>query len=187
MSWYQPEARASLDLITRVAHDLDEPIIDIGGGASTLIDGLLDSGYRDLSVLDLAGPALAIAQSRLGVRSHVVRWREANALTAQLPLRHYSVWHDRAVFHFLTDRADRQRYVAQARHAIRRGGHIIVASFAPDGPQRCSGLDVVRYTPGAMHREFGAGFALLDSVRDEHHTPSGMVQSFVYCLCRVET
>lgn len=186
VSWYQAQAKTSRDLIASVARDLAAPIIDVGGGASTLIDGLVAFGYRDLTVLDLAGPSLAIAQSRLGPHAASVRWMEADVLTAALPFRHYAVWHDRAVFHFLTERADRQRYVAQARRAIRQGGHIIVATFAPDGPQRCSGLDVMRYTPDAMHAEFGSGFALLDSIREEHHTPSGAVQSFVYCLCRME-
>ena len=186
VSWFQAEPTLSLDLITTVAPDLDAPIIDIGGGASTLVDGLLRAGYRDLTVLDLARPALAIARQRVGADARRVRWLEANALTAALPAGHYGVWHDRAVFHFLTDPRDRERYVAQARRAIQPGGYIIVASFATNGPARCSGLDVVRYSPEAMHAEFGAGFTLASSTPEEHHTPGGSVQQFVYCLCRVE-
>ena len=186
VSWYQPEARLSLDLIGRVAPDLTTPIIDVGGGASTLVDGLLNAGYHDLTVLDLAGSALAAAESRLGASANRVRWIEGNVLTAPLPANHYGVWHDRAVFHFLTDPADRARYVEQCHRAVRARGHVIVASFAPDGPQRCSGLDVVRYTPGSMHAEFGDRFTLQDSAREQHETPSGTIQSFVYCLCRVE-
>jgi SAM-dependent methyltransferase len=186
VSWFQTEPTLSLDLITRVAPDAGTPIIDVGGGASTLVDGLLALGYRDLTVLDLAGPALAIAQERLGEDAQRVRWFEANALTAPLPAHHYGVWHDRAVFHFLTEPGDRERYVEQARGSIRPGGHIIVASFAPDGPERCSGLEVMRYTPNSMHAEFGPGFTLTASTREEHRTPSGTVQQFVYCLCRVE-
>jgi SAM-dependent methyltransferase len=186
VSWYQHEPRLSLDLIRRVAPDLDSPIIDVGGGASMLVDSLLGAGYRNVTVLDLAPAALAIARERLGVRADAIRWIAADALTAPLPWSSYAVWHDRAVFHFLTDPRDRGRYVDQTRYAVRPGGHVIVASFGPDGPARCSGLDVVRYSPDAMHSEFGTGFRLLDSVREDHHTPSGVSQAFVYCLCRVE-
>jgi SAM-dependent methyltransferase len=185
VSWYQPEARLSLELIQHVAPDLSTPIIDVGGGASTLVDGLLDAGYTDLTVLDLAGSALAAARSRLGARGNKVRWIEANVLTVELTDGRYGVWHDRAVFHFLTHPSDRARYVEQSHRAVRVGGHVIVASFGPDGPPRCSGLDVVHYTPTSMHAEFGQRFELLDSAREEHHTPAGAVQSFVYCLCRV--
>ena len=186
LSWYQTEPTISLELIRRVAPDLEWPIIDVGGGASTLVDGLLDAGYRDVTVLDLSGAALAVARARLGERAASVRWVEANVLAAPLAPAAYAVWHDRAVFHFLTEPRDRAAYVAAAHAAVRCGGHVIVASFALDGPTRCSGLDVVRYSPDSMHAQFGAGFRLLDSVRDEHHTPSGAIQAFTYCLCRVE-
>lgn len=187
VSWYQPEPRLSLNLIRRVAPDLDAPIIDVGGGASTLVDHLLDAGYRDVTVLDLAASALAIAQQRLGNRVGQVTWIAGNALDAALPWSHYAVWHDRAMFHFLTDRRDRVHYVDQTRYAVRQNGHVIVASFSPEGPPKCSGLDVARYSPEAMHAEFGAGFRLLDSVREDHRTPAGITQAFVYCLCRVES
>jgi SAM-dependent methyltransferase len=186
VSWYQPEARLSLDLIRRVAPDGAAPIIDVGGGASTLVDGLLEAGYRAVTVLDIAPTALARARERLGERARQVTWVTADVLTASLPAAGYAIWHDRAVFHFLTDPRSRARYVAQTRHAVRAGGYVIAASFGPDGPTRCSGLEVVRYSPEAMHAEFGAGFRLLDSVREDHHTPGGTVQAFIYCLCRVE-
>jgi SAM-dependent methyltransferase len=186
VSWYQPEARLSLSLIRRVAPDLATPIIDVGGGASTLVDGLLTAGYTDITVLDLAGAALVAAQSRLGPLANQVKWIEADVVDAKLPVGKYGVWHDRAVFHFLTDPADRQRYVEQSHRGVRTDGYVIVACFAPDGPTRCSGLEVVRYTPQSMHSEFGDGFALLDSTSEDHHTPSGAVQSFIYCLCRIE-
>jgi SAM-dependent methyltransferase len=186
VSWYQPEPRVSLDLIRRVATDLDAPIIDVGGGASLLVDGLLDAGYHDVTVLDLAPTALTFVRQRLGERADRVTWMAANALTTPLPAARYAVWHDRAVFHFLLDPADRSRYVAQTRRSVRAGGHAIVASFSPEGPPRCSGLDVVRYSPDAMHAEFGKGFRLLDTVREDHQTPSGATQAFVYCLCRVD-
>ncbi len=185
VSWYQPEARLSVELIQQVAPDLATPIIDVGGGASTLVDGLLASGYTDVTVLDVAESALEIARSRVGHRAADVRWLAADVLSAQLRVRHVGLWHDRAVFHFLTTAAARARYVEVARRTLRPGGHIIVASFAPDGPERCSGLDVVRYSPESMHAQFGGGFRLLDSRREEHRTPSGAIQSFVYCLCRL--
>jgi SAM-dependent methyltransferase len=185
VSWYQREARLSLDLIRRVAPDLDAPVVDVGGGASTLVDGLVDAGYQAVTVLDLAPTAMVVAQQRLGLGAARVTWIEADVLTADLP-RGYAVWHDRAVFHFLTDVRDRARYVAQTQRAVRPGGYVIVASFGPDGPSRCSGLPVQRYSPEAMHAEFGTGFRLLDSVREDHHTPAGATQAFVYCLCRIE-
>lgn len=187
VSWYQPEARLSLELIRRVAPDLNAPVVDVGGGASTLVDGLLGAGYRDLTVLDLAPAALARAQERLGERKDQVRWIVADALDAPLPRASCAVWHDRAVFHFLTDARDRARYVAQAQRVVRPGGHVIVASFGPEGPTRCSGLEVVRYGPKGLHAEFGSAFRLLDSAKEDHRTPAGTVQPFVYCLCRVET
>ncbi len=187
VSWYQPEPRLSLDLIRRVAPDLDAPIIDVGGGASTLVDGLLEAGYRNVTVLDLAPTALAIARRRLGDRAGRVAWIAGSILDVRLGTSAYAVWHDRAVFHFLTDRRDRARYVERTRHAVRPGGHVIVAGFSPEGPSKCSGLDVARFDAEGMHSEFGAGFRLLDSMREDHHTPSGLNQAFLYCLCRVES
>ena len=186
VSWYQPEARLSLELIHRVAPGLDASVLDVGGGASTLADGLLSAGYRDVTVLDLAPAALAQAQERLGERAAQVRWIVADVLDAPLPAASCAVWHDRAVFHFLTDARDRACYVAQAQRIVRPGGHVIVASFGPEGPSRCSGLEVVRYSPEGLHTEFGAAFHLLDSAKEDHRTPGGSVQAFVYCLCRVE-
>jgi len=187
LSWYQPAAHLSLALIRRIAPDAGAPVIDVGGGASTLVDGLLSAGFRDVTVLDLAPAALAEARERLGERAQRVKWVVADVLEAPLPVAGYAIWHDRAVFHFLTDPRDRARYVAQVRRAVRPGGHVIVASFAPEGPSRCSGLEVVRYSPEAMHAEFGSGFRLLESVREDHHTPGGRTQPFVYCLCRAES
>lgn len=185
VSWYQPEAKLSLELIRRAARDLSAPIIDVGGGASTLVDGLLDAGYSDVTVLDISGAALAIARERLGSRAARVKWIEADILEHPFQPGTYAVWHDRAVFHFLTSERDRLRYVAQVRAAARGNGHVIVASFAPEGPEKCSGLDVVRYSPESMHGEFGASFRLLDSVHETHVTPWGAEQAFVYCMCRV--
>jgi ubiquinone/menaquinone biosynthesis C-methylase UbiE len=187
VSWYQPEARLSLALIRRVAPELDAPIVDVGGGASTLVDGLLRGGYRDVTVMDLASAALTRAQERLGDRASQAQWIVADALEAPLPPASCAVWHDRAVFHFLTDARDRARYVAQVQRVVRPGGHVIVASFGPGAPSRCSGLEVVRYDAYGLHAEFGSTFRLLDSTREDHRTPAGTVQPFVYCLCRVES
>ena len=186
VSWYQLHARRSLDWIRRVSPPPDGAIIDVGAGAATLIDDLLDTGYHKLTVLDLSAAALAIVRARLGTRANTVRWVEADILNASLPKTGYSVWHDRAVFHFLTAPADRARYVAQVRQTVRPGGFVLVATFADDGPTRCSGLEVTRYSPEALHAEFGAPFQLMASEREEHVTPAGVRQAFIYCLCRVD-
>ena len=184
MSWHQASAARSVDMIRRFAPDLGTPIIDVGGGASVLVDELLALGYERLTVLDLAASALDVARARLGPRAPRVQWIEANVLTASLPEKGFGVWHDRAVFHFLAARADRAAYVDQVRHALRPGGLVLVAAFAEDGPVSCSGLPITRYSAEALHHEFDDGFELLRSERELHHTPDGVVQPFVYCLCR---
>ena len=183
VSWFQPHATSSLHLIEEAAPDRRSAIIDVGGGASVLVDDLLDAGYSRLTVLDLAPSALAASQSRLGARAQSVNWIAADITTADLPEASYDVWHDRAVFHFLTDAADRERYVKQVLHAVKPGGHVIVAAFGPGGPLQCSGLDVVRYAPDALHAEFGAPFRLLRHQTEIHQTPAGKEQEFVYCYC----
>ncbi len=188
LSWFQPEANVSLALLQRVAPSLDSPIIDVGAGASTLVDGLVTAGYRQITVLDLSATALTQARQRLteSVTAASVTWQHADVLTVELPAAAFDVWHDRAVFHFLTDPADRRQYIAQVRHAVRPGGFVLMATFAEDGPMRCSGLDVARYSPGTLHDEFGTDFRLLESRREEHRTPWGARQAFTYCLCRYE-
>lgn len=185
MSWYQPTAELSLSMIRRVAPEHAAAIIDVGGGASTLVDGLLAAGYDRISVLDVASAALAAAAARLGKAAARVRWLEADVLDAALPASAFDVWHDRAAFHFLTDGNDRRRYVEQVRASVRPGGHVMVATFAPEGPTKCSGLEVVRYSPQQLHREFGSEFHMLESAREEHHTPAGAIQPFTYCLWQV--
>ena len=186
VSWYQKEARFSLALIRRVAPPPYPAIIDVGGGASTLVDGLLSAGYPRVTVLDLSGTALAAARRRLGAAARGVEWLERDVLDPGFAPGTFDVWHDRAVFHFLTSAMDRQRYVEQVRHSLRAGGHVLVATFATDGPTRCSGLDVVRYSATTLHAEFGAGFRVVGSAREEHITPWGLTQAFTYCLCRYE-
>lgn len=184
VSWFQREAMLSVSLIRRVAPEPTAALIDVGGGASTLVDGLVAIGYRDVTVLDLSSTALALAQERLGLAASRVQWIEADVLSAALPREHFDVWHDRAVFHFLMEATERAQYVEQVRRSVKPGGYVLVATFADDGPTQCSGLPVARYSPGGLHREFGPAFRLVESVRQEHVTPSGSKQAFVYCLCQ---
>jgi len=184
VGWYQAEAGVSLRLIQQHVPELRSPIIDVGGGASVLVAQLHAAGYRDLTVLDLSGAAIAIAQANLCPTAATIRWIETDILTAQLSPGHYGLWHDRAVFHFLTDPADRARYVAQARRAVAPGGYVLVASFAEDGPTHCSGLEVMRYSAESLQAQFGEEFTFLEAQREEHRTPGGQLQAFIYCVCR---
>jgi 2-polyprenyl-3-methyl-5-hydroxy-6-metoxy-1,4-benzoquinol methylase len=182
VSWFQPRPTIPLELIQRVARR-DAAIIDVGGGASTLVDALLASGYTRVTVADLAASALRHSQARLGEAAARVEWRCADILDDTLPAAAFDVWHDRAVFHFLTSSADRQRYVEQVARAVKPNGYVIVSTFAEDGPERCSGLEVVRYSSEALHAEFGQRFELVQKRREEHVTPAGSIQAFQYCLC----
>lgn len=183
VSWFQAHATRSLELIRSVGASVDANIIDVGGGASTLVDDLLDSGFQHLSVLDLSASALAVAHKRLGASGDRVSWIAGDIRDVPLPAQTYDIWHDRAVFHFLTDPADRAAYVRQVMKSVKPGGHVIVATFAPDGPEQCSGLPVARYAPEQLHGEFGPAFELLEHTSEAHQTPWGSVQHFVYCHC----
>lgn len=184
VSWFQPHADFSVGLIKATGAGHEASIIDVGGGASTLVDDLLANGYTDLTVLDLSASALAAARNRLGAKAANVRWIEADITKADLPGHQFDIWHDRAVFHFLTTPEDRAAYVRTVFHSVKPGGHVIVATFAEDGPNQCSGLPVMRYRPDELHAEFGEAFSLLHHEKEAHHTPSGTVQQFVYCYCR---
>lgn len=184
VSWFQAHAERSLRLIRDTGVRKDASIIDVGGGASTLVDDLLADGYTHLSVLDLSGAALAAARRRLGALAANVQWIEADITNATLPAHAYDVWHDRAVFHFLVTPADRAAYLRAVLRAVRPGGHVIVATFAEDGPAKCSGLPVQRYRAAELHAEFGDAFSLVHHEKEAHHTPSGAIQRFVYCYCR---
>jgi SAM-dependent methyltransferase len=184
VSWYQPHAATSLKLIEDLCPDRSARIVDVGAGASMLVDDLLDAGYRNLAVLDIAAPALEVARKRLGDRAGLVDWQVGDVTAVALPEARFDVWHDRAVFHFLTDEADRKRYVDQVLHAVRPGGFVIVATFGPNGPLQCSNLDVCRYAPEALHGEFGTPFGLLGHRTEQHQTPAGKTQEFVYCYCK---
>ena len=184
VSWFREHLETSINLILGTGVAKTAAIIDVGGGNSTLADDLLDLGFLDVSVLDISGKAIDDSRKRLGPRAGKVAWIEADITTAELPPERFDVWHDRAVFHFLTDVNDRRRYVETVRRSLKPDGHIIVASFGLEGPQKCSGLDVVRYSPATMHDQFGSTFVLLDHVEETHHTPFGTTQEFVYCYCR---
>jgi ubiquinone/menaquinone biosynthesis C-methylase UbiE len=184
VSWYQEHQLLSLRFIERTRVDKEDQIIDVGGGTSTLVDDLLASDFKHITVLDISATALATAQQRLGGRATEVFWIEADITKASLPHRFFDVWHDRAVFHFLRQPEDRQSYIQAAQHSVKPGGHVIVATFATDGPSRCSGLDIVRYSPESLHSEFGDDFQLVESAREAHLTPFGMEQKFIYCYCR---
>ena len=183
VSWFESNPAVSLDLIAQVQPRPDAAVIDIGGGASRLVDGLLARGFTDVTVLDLSEAALAAARARLGGPAAQVAWLAADATTWQ-PTRSYAVWHDRAAFHFLTDPADCAAYLARLRRAVAPGGHAILGTFAPDGPARCSGLPVMRYDADSLAATLGPAFALLDTRRHAHVTPSGAVQRFQFSTFR---
>lgn len=184
VSWFQPHADRSLRLIEATGLSKEASIIDVGGGASMLVDDLLARNYRNVTVLDISGAALDVAKARLGARADSVTWWEADITTAEVPLRVYDLWHDRAVFHFLTAAEDRRAYVETAMRSVKPGGHLIVSTFAEDGPLQCSGLPVMRYSAAQLHAEFADGFLLVSHQRELHRTPFGTTQQFTYCHCR---
>ncbi len=184
VSWYSRHLRESLRYVAKAAANKDVAIIDVGGGESTLVDDLVSEGYGDVTVLDISATALEVTRRRLGSLGAHVKWMAADILEVELPVGAYDIWHDRAVFHFLTDDDQRQRYVAQVLKALKPGGFAIVGTFGPEGPQECSGMQVSRYAPSELHGTFGEPFQLLDSSIELHTTPRGSKQQFVYCFCR---
>jgi ubiquinone/menaquinone biosynthesis C-methylase UbiE len=184
VSWFQRHAVKSLDIIKRLGVKKSARLVDIGGGASTLVDDLMELGYSNLSVIDISSTALDVAKKRLGALSGPVTWIEADVTKLLLPEHSIDVWHDRAVFHFLISESDRHSYVNAVIKALKPGGYLIVATFAVDGPEKCSGLPVQRYSASQLHSEFGDSFELLGHESERHKTPSGVSQSFVYCYWR---
>lgn len=183
VSWYQRRPDVSLSMIRDAGLSLDAPLIDVGGGASTLIDALLDEGRSDLSVLDISSAALSQAQERLGPMASRVEWIVADVL-GFAPSKRYALWHDRAVFHFLVDAHDRARYLETLQRSLLPDGQMVIATFAADGPERCSGLPVARYDVASLQAIFGAAFALMESTRETHLTPDGAEQHFTYARLR---
>jgi len=180
LGWYQPNPEMSLRLIGATGAGVDSRIIDVGGGTSRLIASLIDQGYRHLTVLDLSGSSLEIAREQLGQVSRKVSWIEADVTNFEFA-ETYDIWHDRAVFHFLTDTQDRSGYISSLRRALKPNGHLIISTFGIDGPKKCSGLKIVRYSPQTLHNELGDMFEMVDTFDEAHTTPSGLKQSFIYC------
>lgn len=183
VSWFQENPAPSLGLIAHVGATPASAVIDIGGGASRLVDNLVDRGFEDVTVLDLSEAALEAAKARLGDRAAQVHWLVAD-VTAWEPLKAYDVWHDRAAFHFLTENRDRIAYVARLERALKVGAYAIIATFALDGPERCSGLPVVRYDAASLGLTLGRAFRLVDTRRHAHSTPWGSDQSFQFSVFR---
>lgn len=179
VSWYQPTPDRSLRMIADTGIEREDALIDVGAGASTLTDRLLDSGYKDLTVLDVSASAFEHSRSRLGDAAGQVEWIVTD-VTRFEPRRHYRLWHDRAVLHFLVDESERQRYRAALRAALPAGGHLVIATFGPEGPQRCSGLAVRRYDAEGLQSLLGSEFALHAAELEDHVTPSGATQQFLY-------
>jgi len=186
VSWYRPHLETSVELIEKVAKAHSTSIIDVGGGESTLVDDLLAHEYSNLSVLDVSPTAIEVTKRRLGHAAERVHWIIGDITNTELSPSSYDLWHDRAVFHFLRSVNERAAYVRQVAKAVRPGGHVLVSTFGPEGPTKCSGLEVVRYDAESLHAEFGVHFRLLESLKELHKTPFGTIQQFLYCLCRVE-
>jgi SAM-dependent methyltransferase len=186
VSWYRPHLEISLALIERAAAGHSASIIDVGGGESTLVDDLLARGYQNITVLDISQTAIDVTKKRLGLAAVQIHWLVADITEAQLEPGAYDVSHDRAVFHFLTASEHRTAYVRQVGHAVKPGGHVIISTFGPEGPTKCSGLDVIRYDADSLHNQFGVRFRLVESSKELHRTPCGTTQQFLFCYCKVE-
>jgi len=182
LSWFQTHPEVSLELIDGLELPPSSRVVDVGGGASSLVDHLLTLGHG-VCVVDVSSRALDMSRNRLSERAEWVEWLVGDITTVELE-GHYSLWHDRAVFHFLTEASDRATYVERMRAALIDGGHAIIATFALDGPERCSGLPIIRYSPETLARELGDDFGLIGIRRETHNTPAGDDQSFVYCVFR---
>ena len=186
VSWYLPHLETSLALIERTGASLSSSIIDVGGGESTLADDLVSRGYQKVTVLDISETAINLSKQRMGEAAHQVHWLVADVLAAELKPLTYDVWHDRAIFHFLTTMEQRSAYVQNVARSVKRGGSVIVSAFGPQGPRKCSGLQVMRYDADSLHDQFGARFRLIESSEELHETPQGITQQFLYCYCRVD-
>ena len=181
MSWFKPHLDKSLELILKLGLQKNAKIIDVGSGASTLPDDLLAEGFKNITVLDISSEALKVSKDRLGSRAKQICWLEADVTQAPMKPGCYDLWHDRALFHFLADNDDRKKYVERLKRSLKPEGHAIISTFSLKGPLKCSGLDIVRYSPETLQAELGKGFHFVETVEEEHPTPSGMTQSFVYC------
>jgi 2-polyprenyl-3-methyl-5-hydroxy-6-metoxy-1,4-benzoquinol methylase len=181
MSWYEPHLATSLEWIIEAAPSHSSSIIDVGGGSSTLVDDLRLDGFRSLTVLDISPSAIAHSQARLGAAAAEINWVTGGVAHCSLPNAAFDIWHDRAVFHFLTEQEDRDSYVKQVMSAVKASGQVIIATFSINGPRSCSGLPVSRYDASSVQERFGPAFRLVKSATVTHHTPAGAAQEFLYC------
>jgi trans-aconitate methyltransferase len=181
LSWTQNNRSTSIEWMLRLSPNHDAKVIDIGGGTSEFVDQLLDAGFPSPTVLDISSSAIEKAKQRLGQNSQLVKWITTDVATFQ-PTEKYNLWHDRAAFHFLTKKEDRAHYIAVLKASLPIDGYALIATFAPNGPEKCSGLEVVRYSEEDLAAELGSDFELVKSQRETHVTPWGSEQAFVYCL-----
>lgn len=184
LGWYEPQLRTSLAWIKGLGLATDAPIIDVGGGTSTLADDLVGAGYRSITVLDISAKALSAAKARLDKKAQLVTWLEGDITSIELPEQHYELWHDRAVFHFLILLDQQLRYRDNLLRALKPGGHLVIGTFAPEAPSKCSGLPVQRYSPDELQCALGGEFQLQRHRKELHITPSGVEQMYVYCHFR---
>ena len=187
LGWYEPHLQTSLSWIKGLSFAVDAPIIDVGGGASTLIDDLLDAGYRSITVLDISEKALSSAKARLGKKVGLVTWLDGDITSVDLPTHSYELWHDRAAFHFLTMLEQQRKYRDNLLKALKPGGHLIIGTFAPEAPPKCSGLPVQRYSPEQLENTLGGEFELKRHHKELHITPGGVEQMYLYCHFRRTT
>jgi len=184
LGWFAPHLQTSLSWITELGMSLEAPIIDVGGGASTLVDDLLDAGYQSITVLDLSWQALSLAKTRLANNADAVSWIAGDVTATDLPVAHFELWHDRAVFHFLTEPGQQRKYRDQLLKALKPGGHLIIGTFAPEAPPKCSGLPVQRYSSERLESTLGDEFELQRQHNELHVTPGGVEQMYLYCQFR---
>lgn len=181
LGWYKPHLQTSLSWIKGLNLAVGAPVIDVGGGASTLVDDLLEEGYRSITVLDISEKAVSTVRARLGKRAELVTWLEGDITSIDLPKHHFELWHDRAVFHFFTEQKQQRKYRENILNALKPGGHLIVGTFAPEAPAKCSGLPVQRYSPEQLENALGGEFELKRHHKELHITPGGVEQMYLYC------
>jgi ubiquinone/menaquinone biosynthesis C-methylase UbiE len=184
VSWFRPHLERSLELIERAAPGRAASILDVGAGQSTLLDDLMALGYGKITVLEISPTAIEASKERVGQAGRAIQWICGDVTETVLPEASFDVWHDRAVFHFLTEAGQRRAYVERVKRALKPGGSLIVSTFGPSGPERCSGLAATRYDASSLGSEFGDRFRLVESSLDLHETPSGAVQQFLSCWFR---
>jgi len=187
LGWYSPHLQTSLSWIQELDLDASAPIIDVGGGASTLVDDLLEADHRSITVLDISDKALSLARVRLGEKAKLVKWFEGNIISLDLPTQYYELWHDRAVFHFLTGAGQQDKYRDRLLSALKPGGHLIIGTFTTEAPPKCSGLPVQRYSLKQLENILGEEFELKRHNKELHITPGGVEQMYLYCHFRKVT